>query len=173
MRAGDSAAGLVRRLTRMTSMTAVGRVQCRRSLAVIRMVAMLVGLVGLIFMHQLVGAPVADGHHLSPAAVEEMAGSELQATGPEGASALLAGPDPHCPPGDLHCPEAPHGHPGQVCPVTASSQLPAAPAPALLPVPGPVPALAVVLSPRTAAHEAAGGSGCGPPTLSELSLWRV
>ncbi|GIG95483.1 hypothetical protein Pma05_20560 [Plantactinospora mayteni] len=158
----------------MTLMTAAIRVQLRRSLAVIRVVAVLAGLVGLIFMHQLVGTPIADGHHSSPVAVEETEGSGHQnLAGLDPPSAVLAGSDTHCPPDDPHCPGLPHGHPGQVCQVTAPSHGPAASVPAFLPVPGPLPALVAVSSPQTAANEAAEGSGCGPPSLAGLSIWRI
>ncbi|MEO3743018.1 DUF6153 family protein [Plantactinospora sp. B5E13] len=157
----------------MALMTAAIRVQLRRSLTVIRVVAVLVGLVGLIFMHQLVGTPIMDGHHPSPAAGAEMNDAGLQVAGLDPASAVLAGPDTHCPPGDSHCPGLPHGHPGQVCRATMPGHGPVAPAPALLPVPGALPLPVAVLSPQTAANEAADGSGCGPPSLFELSVWRV
>ncbi|WP_148086323.1 DUF6153 family protein [Micromonospora sp. HM5-17] len=153
-------------------MTGAARDQLRRSRTVIRVLAIVAGLVGLIFMHQLVGTPATGEHHHSRAATSAESAHHLLGE-LDDPSAVTAGPGTDCPPGDVECPNLPHGHPGQVCQLTPPGYGPVASPPALAPMPVAPPPLVIVLSPQTAAQEAAGGSGCGPPSLTELSIWRV
>lgn len=137
-----------------------------------RTLVVLAALTGLVFMHQLVGGTATGGH--DRAAHETVAGD----TGPGAAAAdevhaVVAGePGRHCPPKDGDCP-VPHGHPGQMCQlITPGQPAPVAPPPHDA-APGSPPTSAPALSPRTAAQDAAGGTGCGPPALTELSVWRI
>jgi len=112
-------------------------------------------LLGLVVMHQLAGATQVGSHH------QHAAGHPIVAQ------------EPHdCPsPGD-HCPQNPHGHSGQVCQPAPPTSPVAAP-PAMLGLPVAPPAARPLLSARTAAVDAADGSGCGPPSLAQLSLLRI
>lgn len=106
---------------------------------------MLAAIIGLVAMHQLAGGVNAGGdRHTSAFAHSTSQGDR---------------------------PDAPHGSPGQVCQLTAPAAGPnVAAAPELFSVPGELPPTAgPPVSPQTAAPEAADGTGCGPPSLTELS----
>jgi hypothetical protein len=112
-------------------------------------------LLGLVVMHQLAGATQLGDH---------------QSHG-EGHS--IVAQEPHdCPSVGDHCPASPHGHSGQVCQPAPPNSPTAAP-PVTLGLPVAAPAGPPLLSARTAAVDAAGGSGCGPPSLAQLSLLRI
>ena len=110
---------------------------------------------GVVWMHTLAAAPIPSAAHAGTAtAVQAM---------------------PQCTPDGHHdpCPGTPHGG-GHATAMCQSALPPAigAPAPtftsqAVLPA-SPVQALNL-----TVAAEAAGGSGCGPPPRSVLSIWRT
>lgn len=71
------------------------------------------------------------------------------------------------------CPNERHGHPGQVCQVgspNTGSPVVAAAGVGLL---DPVTPYRRPVSPMTAAADAPGGSGCGPPSLTKLSISRT
>ncbi|MEV4754770.1 DUF6153 family protein [Micromonospora sp. NPDC049559] len=123
-----------------------------------RWVLLLATLFGLVVMHQLAGAPNVHAHH-GAAPVAPVARAHASADG--------AG----CARGDGGCPEHRHGHPGQVCqglvPHTATPLAPPLPATPRIAAP------AVLLGPDTAAYDAADGSGCGPPSLTQLSISRT
>jgi len=121
-----------------------------------RWLILLATLVGLVAMHQLADTGHEPPHH-------QHAGSAGMA------AAASQDPCPHAGTGD--CPTDTHGHPGQVCQPGPGGTTPTG-VPALAPVPG-FAAAAPALSPRTPTVEAAGGSGCGPPSLTQLSLLRV
>ena len=111
---------------------------------------------GLVVMHQLAGATHLGGHR------------------PHGEGHPVVAQEPHhgCPSVGDHCPDSPHGHSGQVCqPAPPNSAVAAPPVPLGLLVAAP--AAQPLLSARTAAVDAAGGSGCGPPSLAQLSLLRI
>jgi len=123
--------------------------------------------VGLVAMHQLVGAGIHAPHdHAAPAAMS--AASHSGAT----MAVVPAAAVEHCPQPGGSCPGPGHGHPGQVCQPGPGSQAPTG-VPALLPVLAVPAAAPAALSPHTAAADAAAGSGCGPPALTELSLLRI
>jgi hypothetical protein len=119
-----------------------------------RLAVLAVTLMGLVFMHQLAAPPAAPAHH------------HAENMGPGAATVM---PCEH--PAD--CPDDPHGHPGQVCQAKPPSgtTLISAPQLAFMPRPAAPSALTVTLS--TADHDAAGGSGCGPPGRAHLSIWRI
>ncbi|MDG6108749.1 hypothetical protein [Dactylosporangium aurantiacum] len=114
-------------------------------------VALLV--LGIAWMHTLAGAPL-----------------------PPASTAVAVAVMPDCATGGHHdpCPATPHdgGHAGAMC----QSPLPpaiGAPAPTFAaspPLPPAAPDRALTV---TVAAEAAGGSGCGPPQRSVLSIWRT
>ncbi|MGW0431520.1 DUF6153 family protein [Micromonospora sp. NPDC003197] len=133
-------------------------------------------LAGLVVMHQLAGGP------------------DAEATAHAGAMAVAEAGDGHCStPGD-GCPDDEHpggsgnvsrdhqrehdrndprhGHAGQVCQFIPPTGGPV-PVPALVVTPGAVATAPPVISPRTAAAQAANGSGCGPPSLPQLSVFRI
>lgn len=121
----------------------------------LRLLLVAATLLGLVVMHQLAGATQAGGHR------------------PHGGGQQIVVQEPHgCPSVGDHCPDSPHGHSGQVCQPTPPNSPVAAP-PVALGLPVAAPAAKPLLSARTAAVEAAGGSGCGPPSLAQLSLLRV
>ena len=126
------------------------RARRRASARWMRLVILAVTLVGLVFMHQLAGPPAAH-HHAD-----------------DSATAPAAVPCEH--PDD--CPDDPHGHPGQVCQAKPPSSTTLIPAPPLALTPRPAPSPSTV-TPSTADHYAAGGSGCGPPGRAHLSIWRI
>ena len=65
------------------------------------------------------------------------------------------------------------GHPhGQVCPAKPGTATTVSP-PRTVVAHVAVTAPAVAVTPRTADHDAAGGSGCGPPGRALLSVWRI
>jgi hypothetical protein len=124
-------------------------------------------LTGLVFMHQLAGGADPGGHAHS--AHGELAGN----TPVDEVHAVVAtDPGRHCPPGDGDCP-VPHGHPGQMCQLTKPVQQALTAPPPQDATPDTAVSSPLALSPHTAAHDAAGGTGCGPPTLTELSVWRI
>jgi hypothetical protein len=137
-----------------------------------RTLVVLAALTGLVFMHQLVGGAATGGHDHAAHAV--VAGDTAPGAVAAGEVRAVAAGEPkrHCPPRDGDCP-VPHGHPGQMCQLTTPGH-PAVVAPpphnATL---GGNPTFAPALSPYTAAHDAARGTGCGAPALTELSVWRV
>jgi hypothetical protein len=159
----------------MTLMTASALDQFRRKVAVslswTRVLALLFALVGVVFMHQLAGTAEPGGHQhdVDQAVVAEDAVQVAAAGDASHGVASVSAPSP--PGGD--CPDAPHGHLGHVCQLTAPSHGFVAPSPALALAPGALPPLRAVLSPVTAARDTAGGSGCGPPSLTELNIWRI
>jgi hypothetical protein len=123
----------------------------------VRWLVVLATLVGLVGMHQLAGGVVPSSHHhAASAAVSATAAHD------------------HCPPhpGSDDCPDDVHRHPGQMCQPGPGGSTPTG-VPALTPVPAVNALETVVLSSRTAATDAAEGSGCGPPSLAELSLLRI
>jgi hypothetical protein len=141
----------------MTSTTRrrAGRVRGATVVSWPRWALVLATLVGLVVMHQLAGGPHPVDH---PHAA--------------GAATVLAA-HPPCPPGQGQCPDDPHGHPGQVCQPGTPSASTGTAAPAQPSVRA-VPATPVApVSPRTAAGEAGHGSGCGPPSLTLLSISRT
>ena len=113
-------------------------------------------LLGLVVMHQLAGATHLGGHR------------------PHGEAHPVAAQEPHqgCPSVGDHCPDSPHGHSGQVCQPAPPNSAVAAP-PVTVGRPAAAPAAQSLLSAHTAAVDAAGGSGCGPPSLAQLSLLRI
>jgi hypothetical protein len=74
--------------------------------------------------------------------------------------------------GETPCPEDDTGHPGPICQAGAVMFALAMPVP-----PGTVTSVPAPVAPSrltaTAAEEAAHGTGCGPPLLSELSISRT
>lgn len=141
----------------------------------------LAALTGLVFMHQLVGGVTTGAHgHAVHAAPTGHAGPDVAAShaDPDMVASdrvwVTAGePGRHCPSTDGDCPVPSHDHPGHMCQLTVPGH-PAVVAPPSRGVTpgGPTPAV-LVLSPQTAALDAAGGTGCGPPVLSALSVWRI
>ena len=112
-------------------------------------------LLGLVVMHQLAGATQPGGHR------------------PHDGGHPTVAQEPHgCPSDGDHCPDSPHGHSGQVCQPAPPNSLVVAP-PVTLGLPVTAPVSQQLLSARTAAVDAAGGSGCGPPSLAQLSLLRI
>lgn len=120
----------------------------------LRLLLVAATLLGLVVMHQLAGATQL-GHRSHG----------------EGHSIVAQAPH-DCPSVGDHCPASPHGHSGQVC-QPAPPNSPAAAPPVMLGLPVAAPAGPPLLSARTAAVDAAGGSGCGPPSLTQLSLLRI
>ncbi|MEU0556961.1 DUF6153 family protein [Dactylosporangium sp. NPDC006015] len=111
---------------------------------------------GVAWMHTLAAAPLPQATHASMAtAVQAM---------------------PQCAPDGHHdsCPGGPHGggHAEAMC---QSAMPPAigAPAPTFTVSQAVPPATVVRTLAVTVAAEAAGGSGCGPPARSVLSIWRT
>ncbi len=70
------------------------------------------------------------------------------------------------------CPNG-HGHPGAMCQSGAPTAPGALSVPALIATISSTLSERLVVSPTTAAAEAAAGSGCGPPSLSALSISRT
>lgn len=112
---------------------------------------------GLVAMHQLTGLGDTGAHR--HAAADAHAGAQ-------------AAPEP-CPDAGVHCPDDSHPHPSQVCQPSPPSQHSGATPPALPLAVTPVAVAATAVLPRTAADDAAGGSGCGPPVLAQLSVLRI
>jgi hypothetical protein len=112
---------------------------------------------GLIAMHQLAGLGEPAGHHHAADAH---------------AAAVTAMPEP-CPDVGMHCPDDSHSHPHQVCQPSPPSQHSSATPPLLPLAVAPVAVAATPVLPRTAADDAADGSGCGPPVLAQLSILRI
>lgn len=83
---------------------------------------------------------------------------------------------PRCAPDGHHdpCPGSPHGG-GHATAMCQSALPPAigAPAPTLTASHAALPVSVVRVSAVTVAAEAAGGTGCGPPPRSMLSIWRT
>jgi hypothetical protein len=137
-------------------------------------VAVLVGLFTMHTMGSLALAAPASGH--SAAASYE--------DGPESAglhASAHAHPGTHatCPVSAEHgqhegpCPDG-HGHPGQVCLSGAPQAAVAVGVPIMnLDITGMPAATGSLVSEATAAAEAAHGTGCGPPSLAELSILRT
>lgn len=119
-----------------------------------RLGLLLATLVGLVVMHQLAGAPEFGGRDHRPAGVAAKSSSG------------------HCLQQDGDCPPDRHGHQGRICQASPPSGIGAAP-PVLAVMSEVPPAAAVVISPRTGAPDAANGSGCGPPSLTQLSISRT
>ncbi|MEN3615214.1 DUF6153 family protein [Plantactinospora sp. ZYX-F-223] len=158
-------------------MAAMTRHQLGRVLAAglssVRLLALLGALVGVIVMHQLAGtvAPGGHHHHDSGGPGPDVAVAQAMTPGDVGQAVVDRGAQA-CPP-EHPCPTTPHGHPGQVCQFTSQGHGLAAPAPALTPAPSVFQSITPALSPLTAANDAADGSGCGPPSLTALSIWRI
>jgi hypothetical protein len=116
----------------------------------LRAAVVLATLAGLVFMHQVGGPPPG------PAAHHHGGHGAHQRT-------VLV---------PCHCPDLPHGHPGQACQAKPPNGSTAVPAP-----PAGLPAAPArpdrPLTPSTADDDAAGGSGCGPPARAELAIWRI
>lgn len=142
-------------LAKISAMTAVSRSPIRRFRVAwpwARWGLLLISLVGLVVMHHLAGAPNLGGHHhRAEVAVKSSSG--------------------HCLQQDGDCPDDRRGHQGQVCQASSPSGAGVAP-PVLAVMPEVPPAVAAVISPQTVAPDAADGSGCGPPSLTQLSISR-
>ncbi|WFE27002.1 DUF6153 family protein [Solwaraspora sp. WMMD791] len=141
------------------------------TLAWLRPLAVLAVLTGLVFMHQLVGGSTTSGHDHAdhPSAPNGYAAAADEHVGPE----PNAGRVSHCPLEDDGCPAPAPGHPDHTCQLTAPGPPAVVTPPPRAAAPGePTPAVPLA-SPWTAAHDAARGTGCGPPTLAELSIWRI
>jgi hypothetical protein len=139
------------------------------------MLVVLAALSGLVFMHQLVGATGMGGHDHSvqPAASAGHADPKPAASAGHADAEPAAERERHCPSSEDDCQAPPPGHPGHTCQLTVPS-LPAGVAPPMRTATPDHPTLAVPLSsPHTVAHDAAGGTGCGPPALTEISVWRI
>lgn len=138
-------------------MTGPARRARRGSVALpIGLACLVVGtIIGLVFMHALSG-----GHEL------------LLPPGMPAHAATSPVADP-CHDSDRrgHCPTDQPRHPGPMCqstPATAGAVIPA-----LVRSPVPVAALPTALLRDTAAGEVGAGSGCGPPSLTMLSISRT
>ncbi|GAB3144048.1 hypothetical protein GCM10027290_21570 [Micromonospora sonneratiae] len=130
---------------------------------------LLATLVGLVVMHQLAGAPDL-GSAAHATVQQEAAGHGPMTAVPPAGDGHCGRPDGECPDGNGD--DNRHGHAGQVCQFTAPASS-TGPVLLLTAVPGVPPTVQSAVSPRTAMQQAAGGSGCGPPTLSELSVFRI
>ncbi|MFC5000598.1 DUF6153 family protein [Dactylosporangium cerinum] len=118
--------------------------------------AVLLLVLGVVWMHMLAAAPLPPAMHAGPS--------------------MAAQAMPRCTPDGHHdpCPDEPHdgGHAAAMC----QSALPpaiGAPAPTFAASSAALPASPVRTLTLTVAAEAAGGSGCGPPLRSVLSIWRT
>ncbi|MBB4959848.1 DUF6153 family protein [Micromonospora polyrhachis] len=133
---------------------------------------LLATLVGLVVMHQLAGArdPGSTSHAVSMTAAAEIA--EGHCSAPDGGcqdGGREVNQDHH----REHDRDDPrHGHAGQVCQFTPPAGGPVS-TPVLVVTPGGVASTPMSISPRTAIGEAANGSGCGPPSLFQLSIFRI
>lgn len=140
--------------------------------------------VGLIVLHQLGGPLGVPGHrhagdstaHGGHTAVT--AGHDGHAAAPaghDGHASAAAGRGAHAVPASVPCshpadrPGHPHGQACQAKPGTSPALTP--PRTAIAYAATTVPAVAV--TPSTGDHDAAGGSGCGPPGRALLSVWRI
>lgn len=113
---------------------------------------------GLVAMHQLTGLGEPGGHR--------HAGADAHA------SAVVALSEP-CPDVGVHCPDDSHSHPSQVCQPSPPNQHSSVTPPMLPLAVTPVGVATPPVLPRTAADDAADGSGCGPPVLAQLSVLRI
>jgi len=124
---------------------------------------LLATLVGLVVMHQLAGGPdVGATSHAAKMAATTMV-DEHCSTPDDGCSDDGRKPDRDDPR---------QGHAGQVCQFTPPAGGPVS-VPALVVAPDGAATAPSAVSPRTATQQAAEGSGCGPPSLSQLSVFRI
>lgn len=141
-------------------MTSVDRTRTARAVRRAGLLVAVLLVLGVAWMHTLAAAPLPAGGHTSGHAGTAMAVAVM----------------PHCLAGghDAPCRDSPHGgdHATSMCQSTP-------PGATGVHVPTFTPSLLAALVtaagawPATVAVEAAGGSGCGPPSLSMLSISRT